>query len=141
MWIDFFIQVPRHVPHFKNLIKTSYYYSVSKSLKTLYSTQSEHPGCLPQVISPDARVPTDGYWDPKSNKSKKSRLKKLKNSPRDQKFRQIRGSRDSVYTLFFAPAVFLQLTTTNIIFLCFNQRQTRWQERQCSHSVRQQDHV
>jgi len=30
IWIDSFIQVARHVPRFKNLIKTSYYYFVPR---------------------------------------------------------------------------------------------------------------
>jgi len=43
IWIDSFIQVPRHVPRFQELNKDFVPLLRSKSLIALYSTQPEHP--------------------------------------------------------------------------------------------------
>ena len=59
-------------------------------------------------MSPDARVPTDGYWDPKS----KIEDQKSKKTPTDQTEAHV----TPVYTLVFAPAVFTT-DKTNLVFL------------------------
>ena len=99
----FFIQVPRHVPRFKNLIKTSYYYiRLQESQDSLLNPIRTPPGCLPQVVTPDARVPTDGYWDLNSNKQKTE----AKIKTRDQKI--------EAHGIQFTPfSLLLQFFTTD----------------------------